>query len=88
MSIIDAFQIRPLGEPDLDFVLEKAGGVRAHPDAGSKWCSAVNGRTRASCVPGGCHLAQRWKILDQLISSTEYGGKARVLACVTGGGRR
>lgn len=33
MSALDSFQIRPLAEADLDFVLEKAGGVRAHPDA-------------------------------------------------------
>jgi hypothetical protein len=33
MSALEAFQIRPLAESDLDFVMESAGGVRAHRDA-------------------------------------------------------
>lgn len=33
VSALHSFQIRPLTEADLDFVLEKAGGTRAHPDS-------------------------------------------------------
>src|SRR3954453_9283142 len=33
MSVPESFQIRPLSEADLDFVLETAGGVRTHQSA-------------------------------------------------------
>ena len=33
MSALEVFQIRPLTEVDLDFVMDNAGGVRAHQDA-------------------------------------------------------
>lgn len=31
--MLEAIQVRPLSEADIDFALEAAGGVRAHPDA-------------------------------------------------------
>lgn len=33
VTLLKAIQVRPLSEADIDFALEAAGGVRAHPDA-------------------------------------------------------
>lgn len=50
MSALDSFQIRPLAEADLDFVLEKAGGVRAHPDADRRMDVGADYRLGASII--------------------------------------
>lgn len=36
MSVLESFQIRPIGEADLDLALKMAGGFRVHPDADTR----------------------------------------------------